>query len=551
MTASRFPRLCALTLSVALLLGGCTESGTSPPPPDPVAKPFEAAGEGVSVTAAPGAVPEGTTVEIARRDRPVPLARLEVAGLTQLGDAVDITLDGGATQPASPLRVAIDVPRRRARQLNLAGRDTVTGVVVSSTDPDHPRLEYIAGRYDKGTGQVIAQVPHLSWVWPVHLDVGRVVDEAFTYVLEATGIETARPDCVDEEPTVGEWTYSVIQPAQAWVCLEEVDETLRMLVQPNSPVPFLFRSDPAPDTVTPLTDLSDESTASAAFVRGMRWAAASDGMIGPGISTRFTYDDPAVTSVQFRAEASLLMVHVLVATMAPILDAKGIETLGKASCMHDVVETASSKTWNASTAASLTTAFFSCVPEAVSLTPAGAVLVALLSAGPQAFAGMMIGLVGEFTGINKFSLTIDRQQARVPPQFAGRWFVHGAQLRIRADGRAVSEGWNASCPQGEFTSFDDLQMCTDVLRMVATLDGEVLRLEVTENYRQFEDGTVEPRGKGYAQPGSYYLMRLLEDGLATTELHQNGKVTRDANGLGNPYLCRPGTQAAESGRCGA
>jgi hypothetical protein len=51
--------------------------------------------------------------------------------------------------------------------------------------------------------------------------------------------------------------------------------------------------------------------------------------------------------------------------------------------------------------------------------------------------------------------------------------------------------------------------------------------------------------------GSFYTMTLNDDGSATTRLQNDDGAVTGANGLGNPYLCRPGSKALADGVCGA
>ena len=369
-----------------------------------------------------------------------------------------------------------------------------------------------------------------------------------TYVLESTGIATTQPDCTGDEPTIDGNTYSVIQPAQAWVCLADSGTGLEVDVVANSPVPFQISSDPTPSSSTPLTDLGDESVVGAAIVRALGLAKANEGLIGPGVDTRFTYDPAGRATLNFRSSPPLLLVQILIATLQPILDAKRIETLGKAKCFHDLVKTAQRSQLNPSTAASLTGAMFSCMGEIVELTPVGAVFLALVSAAPQAFAGSIIGLIGEFTGLGKFRVQIEAAEAvaNVPAGFLGEWYVHGGNLTIRQNGTAVSQG-HSSCPPGWNSVW-----CNEVMEMTVAMEGEKLRLNVLSVYVEDENGRRgTPPYPPSASTGSFYLMELLPKSAAVTELHNDDGVVTEANGLGNPYLCRPDSAASADGTCGA
>ncbi len=104
-------------------------------------------------------------------------------------------------------------------------------------------------------------------------------------------------------------------------------------------------------------------------MRASGLAKTNEGLIGPGVGTRFAYDPAAGATLNFRSSPPLLLVQILIATLQPILDSKRIESLGKAKCFQDLVETAQRSKFNASTAASLTGAMVSCIGEIVEDSP--------------------------------------------------------------------------------------------------------------------------------------------------------------------------------------
>ncbi len=172
----------------------------------------------------------------------------------------------------------------------------------------------------------------------------------------------------------------------------------------------------------------------------------------------------------------------------------------------------------------------------------------MISAAPQAFAGSVIGLVGEFTGLGTFQVQIEATEAvaSVPAGFLGGWYVHGGNLTIRRNGTAMSKG-HGSCPSRWNSGW-----CNDVMEMTVAMEGEKLRLTVRRVYVEDENGRRgTPPYPPSASTGSFYLMELLPKGAAITELHNDDGVVTGANGLGNPYLCRPGSAASAEGICGA
>lgn len=390
-------RLAVVALVAALVLTSCSTS------PDEKSKPPTSPGVsvsagGVHVSADPGAVPEGSDLAVRRDSTPNPLAHSGVSGLRPLGQAAQITIDGGKTQPRSPLIVAVRVSSPPL------GTSTRVGFVLEG---DRDSDEFVLGKYDAATSSVIAEVPHLSHVWPVQIDVAKLLRDAMDYVLESTGLTSARPGCAGREPIVAGRKYTVVQPAQAWLCLKSAGSALSVDVQANSPVPFLIKPRPRATSSSTITDLGNQSTVGTALVRGLGFLPDGAGLIGPGVNTRFRYTAPGPAKLNFRAEPSLLLVQLLIGVLEPVLDAKGIETLSKAKCFHDVVGAAQNPSFTVKAAADVTVAFLSCVGEIVKLSPAGAVVLAMIAAVPQAFAASSIGIVEEFTGEATFTASIE------------------------------------------------------------------------------------------------------------------------------------------------
>lgn len=530
-------RLGVAVVILSLLVGGCTEAS----PGRPTLRSYEFEEAGVQITAGPGAVPDGAKASVTRTRTPSPVEVLGVAGLTTLAPAAEITLDGGSTQPSSPLTVALDVPR--LRKTPKAG---VIGVVLQG---DGAAPEFIAGRYDEGTSTVVVEVPHLSWLWPVQLDVDKLVSDAMTYVLESTGISTAQPDCAGARSTVGGDTYSVSQPAQAWVCLAPAGSGLQAEVIANSPVPFRISSDPEPSSSTPITDLGDEGTAGAVIMRALGLANVNEGLIGPGIATRFTYHPAADATLAFRASPALLLVQILIAALQPILDSRRIETLGKAKCFHDLVSTAQRARLDASTAASLTAVLFSCVGEIIELDPVGAILLALVSAAPQAFSGAIIGLIGELSGRATFQVQIAREQATAsaslisPAEIVGFLSPSGniacsiSPWGVRCD--VFEHAWQAPPPETPCPAAYGHTVVLDrgsdaaVFGCVGdeNLSPSRAELPLPSWFDATSDGWIEVAGENY-----FYLGygRTLKSGELECTMSQTG--VRCANGSGAEFV---------------
>jgi hypothetical protein len=129
--------------------------------------------------------------------------------------------------------------------------------------------------------------------------------------------------------------------------------------------------------------------------------------------------------------------------------------------------------------------------------------------------------------------------------FTGTWLVHGGQLVIKGDHSAHSSH-GAPCPAG----WGSASACRQEVDYRWT-EGPRLRLTVTDVW--VTDGTRKqfPDPSPPMSAGSFYTMTLNDDGSATTRLQNDDGAVTGANGLGNPYLCRPGSKALADGVCGA
>ena len=98
------------------------------------------------------------------------------------------------TQPRSPLTVAIRVSAAPQSDSSRVGF-----ILQHQGAP----AEFVLGKYDDATSSVVGKVPHLSLVWPVQIDVGKVVNDAMDFVLQSTGITSAQPGCTSNAPVIG------------------------------------------------------------------------------------------------------------------------------------------------------------------------------------------------------------------------------------------------------------------------------------------------------------------------------------------------------------
>lgn len=132
-----------------------------------------------------------------------------------------------------------------------------------------------------------------------------------------------------------------------------------------------------------------------------------------------------------------------------------------------------------------------------------------------------------------------------PASFTGKWLVHSGSLVIKDDHSAHSSH-ETSCPAAWGGSG-----CTREVDYKWTEEGNDLALLVLDVW--VTDGTRKqfPDPPPPMSRGSFYTMTVEHDGSAKTRLQNDDGAVTGANGLGNPYLCRPGSEALRNGVCGA
>ncbi len=136
---------------------------------------------------------------------------------------------------------------------------------------------------------------------------------------------------------------------------------------------------------------------------------------------------------------------------------------------------------------------------------------------------------------------------RTLDDFVGEWYVHGGSLTINEDGSAISRG-HGICPDG----YPITAWCDDVMSLAVVPTAEGIRLTVTRVWIESDGQDLGFPEYASASTGSFYEMWLTDQpGLAETRLHNDDGIIEGANGLGNPYLCRPGLDTEASSNCGA
>lgn len=322
--------ICFLAI-VCLVLSGCIWQESESEANEVGADGGSVTSSGVTITFPRGAVPEGTVVEASFDERAQPELDPD-QGVRLLTDAFSITLEDGI-QPDAPLTV--EIPIDPANFTPESQPEHTLALLIQSEGSATPDL--VPAQWNEAETSLIADVPHLSWIWPIQIDFGAITRSVRDTVLQSFRIEHPEPECVGDSPTVGQTSYTVVSPAQSWVCVLEEDGALTVEASPNSPIPFLVGSAPSATTSMP-TEVSLASAISVAVANSLRLFDAGEAIVMPGTTAKFSFDgEPDAVTLSFEQYPVMLLLSILATTFDTILGAWGqvpaLDRIGDAECI--------------------------------------------------------------------------------------------------------------------------------------------------------------------------------------------------------------------------
>lgn len=526
----------AATIIASLFLAGCTSPGG-----DSDAVTVESDGttvtvSGVTVTIPGGAVPEGTTVD-AFFDKGVQPSLESVEGVQVLADAFKITL-GDELQPELPLTVEIPVDESSLSS-DTPPQGTLA-LLVRSKGSGIPEL--VPAQWNDSDGTITAKVPHLSWLWPVQIDLGAIMRSVQDTVLQGLGIEYAEPDCAGKTANVGRTEYSVISPAQAWVCVSETDGSLVVEASPNSPIPFLVSSDPRAEASTS-SEVSVASALSSALAGSLGFSEDGKSIMMPGTTAKFTFNgEPGPVVLGFEQYPVMLLVSILATTFDTALGGWGktpnLDRIADIGCMQSIFDTAipAGGMLSAETAAGVTRSFFDCAGTALEMSPAQQIILAILSAGPQFLVASALGIINELSGQGRFTATIDAvttgSKTRFVPLDPWRDGSVGPETPIIDNATVPTNGALKACFSSSISSRTDVYRCAsngifdpcfrnpvDPESFACLTVREELSWQIVENISA-DSGPVSDNGQGSGSP----IAVELTDGTLCTRASGAGPV---------------------------
>jgi hypothetical protein len=436
---------CALALLLAPTLVAVTLVACGTPPDSEFATATVTADgvslefDGVTVTGPAGVAPLGTELRIERESRDIgDLGTYAVS----LDEGVSITLNSGeeSLQPEFPLTVTFAVDRAPADTEWAAPQS----VVLLSQSAAEEWVDAVPAEWNAASESVSAELGHLSWFAPVQFDLGAVWKNVRDAAMQGLGIETPRPDCADRPAEIDGGTISVISPWNAWICLRALDGNLTVDVTSNSGIPFVLQSDPS-SAILSNPEFGTTGILSQAIFNAL--FADAGALLAPGGTATLQFRSADPRSIYMEQYPAMLILAILVrvievAIPPSVSSALLLDKFEAASCLNDVVATATVGAVNAESAGRMAQALFSCA--GVALADAAVpvrIVLAILAAAPALFAGAVIGLINEFTGQDSVEVTFDVVRdlgTAIPAELRGTWCV-----RSGADAMGGAFGWEA------------------------------------------------------------------------------------------------------------
>lgn len=403
---------------------------------------------------------------------------------TTVSDTVEVTL-GGGLQPQQPVQITlpVELPDVSAEKV-----DEEYLLFVSASQPDGSET-FFSGTFDAATSSYTVSVDHFSSfkVWGV--DLGSVMSEVKTAVLQGLGIEFPAPECVGKTATVNGLTYEADETSIAHLCLEEKNNSLVITAQPAVAMPYLVTSEPEVQAETSADELSLSIVGILAAARGLGFIGTdSRGAVFPGSVASYTFtESPNSIELDFEQYPVLLLMVILGRTF-DALGILSIEELENLQCLADVAEAGApvNQKVNGQTVGAFAKAFFSCAERFGELSVWGKFLLSAIATVPAVLTTSAIGIVNEITGESSQTVSVSANQPRLSKEEllnatlpanackAGEYgWEHNQPIRL------INGEGQARTATGEFAGASAME--ANVLG-VADLDGDGLE-EVVLSYR--------------------------------------------------------------------
>ena len=360
---------------------------------------------GIVVSLPDGVAPVGTKVSVRREAQ-----KGTSAEAVAVSDGVVIELEGGL-QPAEPLTLVFPVSQNEVPDAD----DMPELLVVRSTSGDG-QVDLHAGTYDEKAGTYTVDVDHLSGFQVFGIDLGAVLQEVRTGVMQGLGLEFPAPDCVGEAVTIDDVTYRVESPPQSWICLEAKADALVVKAYPNSAIPFVVGSWPSAEVRTSPTEVQLATSALVVLAKHLGFTDSTQAAVMPGTMAELRFSSaPESVTVTFEQYPALLLVAILITTVDTILDVLGVQTFIRdvpeaLQCFAAAADVADrGVALNGESAGGITRAFFDCAGPMLgdALSAKGAIILTSRGAAPGFLIASVLGIVDVLTGQARVRLPLD------------------------------------------------------------------------------------------------------------------------------------------------
>lgn len=161
------------------------------------------------------------------------------SGTVSLSEVVEVSLDGGR-QPSRPVTITVPVKADAVGAAEVAER---YWLFVSSVGADGAE-SFASGVLDASGETFSVAVDHFSDFKVLGIDVGAVLDDVRTAIMQGIGLEYPSPDCVDKPATVDGTKYEVVSVPGAYLCVAASQGSVIVSAYPAIAMPYAVTTSP-------------------------------------------------------------------------------------------------------------------------------------------------------------------------------------------------------------------------------------------------------------------------------------------------------------------
>lgn len=350
--------------------------------------------------------PSGTRATVRVAPAPEPSADR----VTALSDVVSMALEGGQ-QPQAPVTLTLPVQAPEVSAERLAQQ---YWMFVSATDEDGSE-SLTSGTFDGASRTYTVSVDHFTDFRVLGIDLGAVLAEVRTSVMQGLGLEFPAPECVGKQARVNTTKYDIVSTAATHLCVADKNGNLVVSAYPGTAMPYRISTQPRVNGTTQATEVGVGIAGIIAFARVLgfigdhRYAAAF-----PGGEAHYEFEgSPSVVTIELEQYPALLLMAILAETL-DTLGITSVEALDGLQCLSDLGQTnqALQERLDGESVGAFVRAFFSCAATASEMSPWGKFLLAAVGAAPAFLVTSIVGIVNEFTSASHYRVELTVRQER-------------------------------------------------------------------------------------------------------------------------------------------